>query len=68
MTEKEALLSAFAEALMRDPRRVPEEIYEKMNSVYKEPEMVKLTAFAFQLQASCHFEEAVMQPDSPEES
>lgn len=63
MTEKESLLAKFAEVLMKDPHDVPEALYEKMNSEYKEPDLVKLIAFAFQLQASCRFEAAVMHPD-----
>ena len=60
LTEKEALLKEFAEALSDDFRHVPEELYQKMDSCYKEAEMVRLIAFAGQLLSSCFFERTVM--------
>ena len=68
LSEKEALLREFAIALSRDFHQVPEELYSRMEAVYKEEEMIRLIAFAGQIIASCVFEGAVMNGEESKES
>ena len=69
LTDKEALLQETAKAMAEDISKVPEELYDRLNAAYKQPEMVKLVAYAGQLEASCFFEKAVMtDPEKAPES
>ncbi len=66
LTEKEMLPQEFARALYADFHHVPEELFTQMNELYKEPDMIKLIAFAGQLLSSCMFETTVMEEKKTE--